>query len=144
MTSTTRALSLVLLLLGLLHTVSPLAAQTKRKSSPRQAPKQEAPVPDSPQDPKQQAMELLPLLSERIDALNSPVWKARLKGFLAQLVATHNPEASRELFHRSLQSLDTIPVRRLRDTSPSAEAVHAVEAIAAAARWGSSRSTRRR
>lgn len=61
MTSRTRALSLVLLLLGLVHTVSPFAAQTKRKSSPRQAPKQEAPVPDPPHDPKQQVMELLPL-----------------------------------------------------------------------------------
>ena len=82
---------------------------------------------DPPQDPKQQAMELLPLLSERIDAFKSPVWKARLKTSLAQLLAINNPEGARQLFEQSLQILDAIPVRRPSDTSFSAEAVHAVE-----------------
>jgi hypothetical protein len=127
MTSKTRALSLVFLLLGSLLIISPSAAQTKRTPSPRQTHKQGVSVPDPPHDPKQQAMELLPLLSERIDALKSPVWKVRLKTSLAQLLAINNPEGARQLFEQSLQILETIPVRRPRDTSFSAEAFHAVE-----------------
>ena len=84
-------------------------------------------MPDPPHDPKQQAMELLPLLSERIDALKSAVWKVRLKTSLAQVLATNNPEGARQLFEQSLQILEAIPVRRPRDTSFSAESVHAFE-----------------
>jgi len=127
MTSKTRALSLVFLLFGSLLTIAPSAAQTKRTPSPKRAHKQEVSVPDPPHDPKQQVMELLPLLSERIDTLKSPVWKVRLKTSLAQLLALNNPEAARQLFEQSLQVLEAIPVRRPRDTSYSAEAVHAVE-----------------
>lgn len=104
MTSRTRALSLVFFLLGLVHTVSLLAAQATKNPSPKQH-KQEASVPDAPHDPKQQAMELLPLLSERIDALKSPVWKVRLKTSLAQILATSNPQGARQLFEQSLQML---------------------------------------
>jgi len=82
-------------------------------------------VADAPHDPK--PMELLPLLSERIDALKSPVWKVRLKTSLAQILATSNPQGARQLFEQSLQMLEAIPVRRPTDTSFSAEAVHAVE-----------------
>jgi hypothetical protein len=127
MTSRTRALSLILLLLGLVHIASPLAAQTNPKPSAKQAPKQGVAVPDSPQDPKQQALELLPLLAERIDAIKSPVWKVRLKEGLATLLATHNPEGAWQLFEQSLQILEAIPVRRARDTSFPAEAVSAFE-----------------
>jgi len=127
MTSRRQALWLVLLLLGSVHTASPFAAQAKPTPSPKQTPKQEVSVPDPPQDPKQQAMELLPLLSERIDALKSPVWKVRLKTSLAQILATNNQKGARELFEQSLQILEAIPVRRPRDTSFSAETVHAFE-----------------
>jgi len=115
MTSRTRAPWLVLLFLGLVHTASPFAAQTNRKPSRKQAPKQKVSVPEPPQGNKQQAMELLPLLAERIDTLKSPAWKGHLKGFLAELLATHNPEGARQLFQQSLQALEAAPVRRSQD-----------------------------
>ena len=119
MTSGTRAFSLLLCLLGLLHTGSPFVAQAKKKPSRRPAPNLEVPTLDPQQDYKQQALELLPLLSERIDAIKSPSWKVRLKAFLAELLATHNPEGARQLFQESLQSLHAVPVRRPQDVQMS-------------------------
>jgi hypothetical protein len=120
-----RALSLAFLLLVSLPSIVPFAAQTDRPPSPNQAPKREVSV--APHDPKQQVTELLPLLSERIDVLKSPVWKVRLKTSLAELIAVNNPDGARQLFEQSLQILEAVPVRRPRDTSFSAEALHAVE-----------------
>ena len=91
----------------------------QKKPSRRPAPKLEVPTPDPQQDYKQQALELLPLLSERIDAIKSPSWKVRLKAFLAELLATHNPEGARQLFQESLQSLHAVPVRRPQDVQMS-------------------------
>jgi len=128
MTSKTRrALSLVSLLLMSLLTIAPFGAQTKRTPSPKQAPKREVSVPDPQHDSDEQAMELLPLLAERIDALKSPVWKVRLKASLAETLATTNPEGARLLFEQSIQTLETIPIRRPKDTSFSADAVPAFE-----------------
>jgi hypothetical protein len=127
MATTARSLSLALLLFGLVHTCSALIAQTNRKPLPKRTSKPEAAMSEPSRDRKQQALELLPLLAERIDTLKSPVWKVRLNGFLAELLAAHNPEAARALFQQSLESLESIPVRRPRDTSFSAEAIHSVE-----------------
>lgn len=123
MTFKTRALSLVFLLLVSLLTFAPFGAQIKRAPSP----KREVSVPDPQHDSKEQAMELLPLLAERIDALRSPVWRVRLKASLAQTLATTNPERARQLFEQSTQTLETIPVLRPKDTSFSADAVPAFE-----------------
>jgi len=123
MISKTRALSLSLVLLGLVQSASSFAAQTNRKPLPNQAPKQKVSVPELPQDFKQQAMELLPLLSERIDTVKSPAWKIRLKGFLAELLATDNPEDARQMFQQGLQALEAAPIRR----SQGAEGIAAWE-----------------
>ena len=88
-----RALSLAFLLLVSLPSIAPFAAETHRPPSPNQAPKREVSV--ASHDPKQQVTELLPLLSERIDVLKSPVWKVRLKTSLAQLIAVKNPDGAR-------------------------------------------------
>lgn len=101
MTSKTRALSLVFLLLVSLLTIAPFGAQTKRTPSPKQPPKREVSVPDPQHDSKEQAMELLPLLAERIDVLKSPVWRVRLKASLAQTLATTNPVGAQQLFEQS-------------------------------------------
>ena len=68
-------------------------------------------------------MELLPLLSERIDALKSPAWKIRLKGFLASVLAESNPEGAQQLFQQSLQSLETAPVQRSPNTPVAADEI---------------------
>lgn len=117
MKSAAQALLLILLLFGSAQITSPFAAQTRRNPSPKQMAKQPASAPEPPQDFKQQAMELLPLLSERIDTLKSPVWKVRLKGFLAELLAQHNPEGARQLFQQSLHALEAAPVRRSQDST---------------------------
>jgi len=115
MAAKTRALFLILLLLGLTHTTSSFSAQTNRKPSSKHALKQKVTVPERPQNNEQQAMELLPLLSERIDTLKSPAWKGRLKAFLAELMAVHNAEGARQLFQQSVQVLEAAPIRRSQD-----------------------------
>ncbi len=78
-------------------------------------------------DHKQRALELLPLLSGQIDVLKSVVWRVRLKGFSTELLAKHDPNGARLLFEQSLQSLDSVPVRRPQDGSGSAEGLPAFE-----------------
>ena len=123
MTSRTRGLLLILFFVGSLQAVSLYFAQTKMKPSPRRAQKPDVSVPGTQHDNRQQAMELLPLLSERIDALKSPAWKIRLKGFLASVLAESNPEGARQLFQQSLQSLETAPVQRSPNTPAAADEI---------------------
>src|SRR4026207_964001 len=96
-TSSARGLVLILLFLGSLQASSLFAAQTRTRPSPKQAQRQDVSVSETQQDHRQQAMELLPLLLERIDALRSPAWKIRLKAFLAGVFAERDPEAARQL-----------------------------------------------
>lgn|GEM_PF-2662049 len=112
MTSGTRGLVPILLFLGLLQAASPFAAQTRTRPSTKQAQRQDVSVSKTRQENRQQAMELLPLLMGRIDALRSPAWKVRLRAFLAGVLAERDPESARQLFQQSLQSLETIPVQR--------------------------------
>jgi len=116
MSSRTRGLFLILFFLGSLQAASPLLAQARVKASPKRAQQQNVSGPQTGQDNRQQALELLPLLSERIDALQSPAWKVRLKAFLATVLAESNPEAARQLFQQSLQSLAAAPVQRSPNT----------------------------
>ena len=93
------------------------------KPSPKRAQKQDVSVPETRQDNRQQAMELLPLLLERIEALKSPAWKVRLKAFLAGVLAESNPEGARQLFQQSLQSLEAAPVQRSPNTPVAADEI---------------------
>lgn len=127
MTPRTRALSLALSFLGLVGASSSFTAQANKKPPLKTAPKQEVSVPALSPDHKQHALELLPLLSERIDVLKSVAWKVRLKGLLAELLARHDQTSARQLFEQSLQSLDSVPVRRPQDRSGSAEGLPAFE-----------------
>ena len=123
MTSRTRGLLLILVFIGSLQAVSLYFAQTKMKPSPRRAQKPNVYVPGTQHENRQQAMELLPLLLERIEALKSPAWKVRLKGFLAGVLAESNPEGARQLFQQSLQSLEAAPIQRSPNTPVAADEI---------------------
>src|SRR4030095_7927519 len=104
MTCKTRRLSLALFLLGSFLTIAPPVAQTRR--TPLHKPgKQGDSVPGPDHDARQPAMEMPPVVLERIDGLKSPTWKGRLKASLAQTLVTNNPEGGRQLFEQSIQTL---------------------------------------
>jgi hypothetical protein len=67
MTSRTRGLVSILFLLGSLQAASPFVAQARTRPSPKQAQRQDVSVSKIRQDNRQQAMELLPLVLERIE-----------------------------------------------------------------------------
>jgi len=123
MASRTRGLVVVLLFLGSFQPASLFFAQTQRKLSPSRQQRQAASEPESRQDHRQQALELLPLLLEQIDALKSPTWKVRLKGFLAGVLAADNPEGAQQLFQQSFQNLEAAPIQRSPNTPVAADEI---------------------
>jgi len=108
-TSGTRGLVPILLFLGLLQAASPFAAQTRTRPSTKQAQRQDVSVSKTRQENRQQAMELLPLLMGRIDALRSPAWKVRLRAFLAGVLAERDPESALAALPAKLTELGDNP-----------------------------------
>src|SRR5262245_49323928 len=121
MTSRTRDLTLVVALLGWVHAGSPLGAQATRKPTNEQARHRETSEHNASRDRQQRAIQLLPSLLERIDSLKSPAWKFRLKGYLASLLASLDPEGARQLFQQSLQGLEATPIWRSQNSPRSAD-----------------------